>query len=79
MAGDGTKDAGSLSRGGEPIDPQLLSILACPLCEERPPLRQEGAYLICTKEGTGFPIVDGIPHLLPESAIPAEKMKELLA
>ena len=60
------------------IDPKLLEILACPLHPERPPLRLEGEYLICTLEGHGFPIVDGIPHLLPTSVIPKEKMEELL-
>lgn len=60
------------------IDKDLFAILACPVCDERPPLRQEGDYLICTKAGHGFPVVDGIPHLLPENAIDPDKMKELL-
>lgn len=60
------------------IDPDLLSILACPVCDERPPLRQEGEYLVCTLHGHGYRIVEGIPHLLPENVIEPEKMKELL-
>lgn len=60
------------------IDPELLEILANPLEHDRPPLRLEGDYLVCTKTGVGFPVVDGIPHLLPENAIPADKLKELL-
>jgi len=60
------------------IDPELLKILGCPLHDERPPFQLEGDYLVCTLEGHGFPIVDGIPHLLPENVIPAEKMKELV-
>lgn len=60
------------------IDPKLLDILANPLEPDRPPLRLEGDYLVCTKTGVGFPIIDDIPHLLPEDAIPAEKMKEIL-
>lgn len=60
------------------IDPDLLSILACPVCDDRPPLEEKGNYLICTKVGHGYPVIDGIPHLLPEDAIPPEKMKELL-
>ena len=59
------------------MSPELLALLACPVCEERSPLRQEGSYLICTKDGTGFPIEDGIPRLLPESAIPAAEMEKL--
>ena len=60
------------------IDPKLLEILACPLHPQRPPLREQGEYLICTLEGHGFPVVDGIPHLLPECVISKEKMEELL-
>lgn len=60
------------------IDPELLKALGNPLEPDRPPLREEGDYLVCTKTGVGFPVVNGIPHLLPEDAIPAEKMKELL-
>jgi uncharacterized protein YbaR (Trm112 family) len=60
------------------IDPDLLKILANPLEPDRPPLREQGDFLICTKTGVGFPVVDGIPHLLPEDAISFEKMKELL-
>lgn len=60
------------------INPELLPILACPVCEERPPLRLDGEFLICTLHGHGYRIVDGIPHLLPENAISPENMKELL-
>lgn len=51
------------------IDPDLLEILACPLDDERPPLRQEGDWLVCTVCGAKFPIVDGIPHLIAEAAV----------
>lgn len=57
------------------IDPELVKLLANPLEPDRPPLRQEGEFLICTKTGVGFPIVDGIPHLLPEDVISAEEMR----
>ena len=60
------------------VDPDLLAILACPVCDERPPLRLEGSYLVCTKCGRGDQIIDGIPHLLPEDAIEPEKLKELI-
>lgn len=53
------------------IRTELLEILGCPLDDERPPLRQENEYLVCTKCGAAFPIHDGFPDLLPESAIPA--------
>ena len=61
------------------INPDLLSILGNPLEPDRPPLRQLGEYLICTKTGVGFPIRHGIPQLLPEDAIPAEEMAKLEA
>ena len=60
------------------IDQRLLDILACPLCDSRPPLELKGEYLVCTVCGHGFPIVDDIPHLLPESAIEPQELKELL-
>ncbi|AIE85530.1 hypothetical protein OP10G_2162 [Fimbriimonas ginsengisoli Gsoil 348] len=68
-----------LPQGRQVIDPDLLKILANPLEPDRPPLREEGDYLVCTKTGVGFPVVGGIPHLLPEDAIPVEKMKEILS
>lgn len=54
------------------IAPELLEILACPICESRPPLELRGEFLVCTACAKSFPIVDGIPHLLPESAIEPE-------
>ena len=51
------------------IDEDLLKILGCPLDENRPPLHLEGEWLICTQCGAKFPIENGIPNLLPESAI----------
>lgn len=51
------------------IAPELLEILACPICESRPRLELSGEMLVCTQCRRSFPIVDGIPHLLPESAI----------
>ena len=60
------------------IEPDFLKILGCPLHPDRPPFIQEGDYLVCTVEGHGFPVIEGIPHLLPEDVIPVEKLKELL-
>jgi uncharacterized protein YbaR (Trm112 family) len=56
-----------------PIDPALLSIIACPACDDRPPLREEGATLICDKCHRVYPVLDGIPVLLPEEATIPEK------
>ncbi len=48
------------------IDPELLSILRCPLT--RSPLRQEGDFLIAEVGGLAYPIRDGIPVMLVEEA-----------
>lgn len=51
------------------VSEELLAILACPACEERPPLTQEGDFLVCTVCRRKYPVVDDIPHLLVEEAI----------
>ncbi len=61
------------------LDPELVAMLANPIEEDRPALVQRGAYLVCTKTGVGFPIIDGIPRLLPENVIPAAELEKLLA
>jgi uncharacterized protein YbaR (Trm112 family) len=58
-----------IARCAPVIDDLLLEVLACPRCESRPPVRQAGEFLVCTECGLGYPIVDGIPQMLPESAI----------
>lgn len=60
------------------MDEKFLKLLANPNHPDRPALELQGNYLVCTLTGSGFPIVEGIPQLLPESEIPAEKLKELL-
>lgn len=50
------------------IDPKLLEILACPACDSRPPVREENDRLICTECGRSYPVRDGIPEMLVESA-----------
>lgn len=51
------------------LDPEFVAILACPVCEDRPALRQEGEELVCTRAGHRFPVKEGIPHLMPEDEI----------
>ena len=48
------------------IDPELLSILRCPLT--RSVLRQEGDYLVAEVGGLAYPVRDGIPVMLVEEA-----------
>jgi len=49
------------------VDPQLLSILRCPLTRSR--LRQEGDYLVAEVGGLRYPIREGIPVMLVEEAV----------
>ena len=58
----------TVRRGPVVIDEKLLAILACPVCHA--PLRLDGESLVCAKTEVRFPIEDGIPNLLPESAEP---------
>jgi len=51
------------------IDPMLLDVLACPACDDRPPVRLDGELLRCDACGRAYPIRDGIPDMLIESAI----------
>ena len=57
------------------IDLELLALLACPNCDDRPPLRLEGDYLICDSCKSAYPIIDDIPHLLPEDARPLSEVE----
>lgn len=53
-----------------------MEILACPLDVERPPFELRGDLLVCTTCGCGFRIVDGIPDLLPEHAVPPDDVRK---
>lgn len=72
MGDDGDEYRGGVLASDPIIDEQLLEVLACPLDPERPSLELVGDHLHCPKCGARFPIVNGIPHLLPESAIMPE-------
>ncbi|MGH3612412.1 MAG: Trm112 family protein [Pseudonocardia sp.] len=58
------------------LDPMLMEILACP-SDDHAPLRAgsstdpDADVLTCTACGRGYPVVDGIPVLLLDEAIPA--------
>lgn len=51
------------------MDPDFVAILACPLEATRPPLELRDAKLVCNSCGATFPVIDGIPRLLPEDAV----------
>lgn len=50
----------------QPISPELLKILACPVCKSDVLCQDDS--LVCTKNGCGlrFPVVDGIPVMMTE-------------
>ena len=49
------------------LDPALLEILACPLCRGELDWLEAKAELVCAACAKAYPVVDGIPDLLPES------------
>ena len=53
-------------RTSNTIDPELLSILRCPLTRSK--LRQEGDFLIAEVGNLAYPVRDGIPVLLENEA-----------
>ena len=61
----------------EPIDPELLEILVCPVTRSK--LRQEGAELVSEVGGLRYPIHDGIPVLIAEEATLPEGVESLAA
>ncbi|XP_064272999.1 protein preY, mitochondrial [Passer domesticus] len=61
-------DSGSGSARPQPLEPSLLRFLVCPLSKR--PLRYEEATneLINEELGIAYPIIDGIPNMVPEAA-----------
>lgn len=55
------------------IDPEFLAILRCPLHPDGPVMGAEtvgeDSFLTCGVCGKKYPVVDNIPHLLPEDGI----------
>jgi len=57
------------------IDPELLAILACPVCKA--PVREVADGILCTSCTRTYPVKDGIPVMLAEEArIDGKKTKE---
>jgi hypothetical protein len=46
------------------ISKELLEILACPVCKAD--VQLQGNDLVCTKCKRKYPVVDGIPNMLPD-------------
>ncbi|MBP7146142.1 MAG: Trm112 family protein [Acidobacteria bacterium] len=53
-----------------PIEPWLLEILACPRCHQKVEPVADGSGLRCAGCRLVYPVVDGIPQMLPESGRP---------
>jgi uncharacterized protein len=51
-----------------PIDPELLEILACPLCKTAVTLVKDGSALRCGTCKRVYPIKDDIPVMLLDEA-----------
>lgn len=49
---------------------ELLDILACPACDNRPPvhLSDDERFLVCDQCGRHYPIREGIPVMLVDEA-----------
>jgi uncharacterized protein YbaR (Trm112 family) len=60
------------------MDKKLLTILACPICKGSLVYHEEAKELICKIDRLAYPIKDGIPIMLEESAreLPAEEEVE---
>jgi uncharacterized protein len=50
------------------MDSKLLEILACPLCKSSLRYNKDAQELICKADRLAFPIQDGIPVMLEDSA-----------
>ncbi len=50
------------------INPEMLEFLACPITKTALKYDETAQELISEKAGLAFPIVDGIPVMLPDKA-----------
>jgi uncharacterized protein YbaR (Trm112 family) len=50
------------------VDPELLAILACPVCKKPVVPTSDGAGLRCAECRRVYPVRDDIPIMLPEEA-----------
>jgi uncharacterized protein len=57
------------------MDTTLVEMLCCPVTRSK--LRIEGEFLVAEVGGLKYPIVDGIPKLLPDQAVLPEGVKTL--
>ncbi len=58
------------------IDNKLLAILVCPLCKAKLEADKANNELICNKCNLAYPIDDGIPVMLIDSARSTENAQK---
>ena len=58
------------------LPPDLLEILACPLCKGDIEYKPEREILICNTCKVYFEIIEGIPNMVPEDAKPLEDLNK---
>lgn len=51
------------------MNPKLLEIVACPVCQGRLKYDKENDRLICHFDHVAYPIEQGVPVLLAERAV----------
>lgn len=61
---------------GMTLAPELLRLLACPRCKGPVALRASGDALGCARCAVAYPVVDGIPVMIPEEALPWDPRSE---
>ncbi len=52
------------------IAPELLCLLACPRCKAPVALSASGDALVCARCSLAYPVVDDIPVMISEEAVP---------
>lgn len=58
------------------MDHKLLDILACPICKGKLQYQKETQLLLCKFDKLAYPIIDGIPIMLEDSARPLNENEE---
>jgi uncharacterized protein YbaR (Trm112 family) len=54
------------------LDPTLLDIIACPKCKGRLEAKPDGTALVCRACRLSYPVVDDIPDLITDDAVPVQ-------
>ncbi len=55
-----------------PLDSEILEILACPKCKGPLRLTPAGDGLVCDRCRLRYPVVDDIPQMLIDEAVPLD-------